>query len=143
MEILTYPNPVLRKKSQKVENFSDLKKFIKQFVFMMKKYDGIGLAAPQVGKAIQLVAVQTKDGAKIFINPQITKKSFKKEIAEEGCLSLPKIFKNVKRPYKITIKYQDEQGNKHTLTEQGLYARVLQHEIDHLQGILFIDKAIK
>jgi len=143
MKIITYPNEILRKKAQEIENFSEIKKIIPEFVKTMLENDGIGLAAPQVGKSIKLIAIQTKDGPKIFINPKITSKSLKKEIAEEGCLSLPKIFGNVKRAHKITIKFQDENGEKKKITAKGLYARVLQHETDHLDGILFIDKIIK
>ncbi len=143
MKIITYPNKILRKKAQEIEDFSAIKNFIPEFIKTMKENDGIGLAAPQVGRSIKLIAIQTKDGSKIFINPKITSKSFKKEIAEEGCLSLPKIFGKVKRSYKITVKFQNEKGLKQKLTATGLYARVLQHEIDHLLGILFIDKIIK
>lgn len=143
MKIIIHPNPILRKKTQPVENFSDVKKILPKFIKTMQENKGIGLAAPQVGKSIKLICIQTKDGPKVFINPKVTSKSLKKEIAEEGCLSLPKIFSNVKRSSKITIKFQDQDGNKHKLTAQGLYARVLQHEIDHLDGILFIDKIIK
>lgn len=143
MQIITYPNSILRKKSQLIEDFSDLKKFIPEFTKTMQEKEGIGLAAPQVGKSIRLITIQTKNGPKTFINPKITSKSFKKKIAEEGCLSLPKIFGKVKRSTKISVKFQDQDGNKHKLTAQGLYARVLQHEIDHLDGILFIDKIIK
>ena len=142
MEIIIHPNPILRKKAQKIENFSNLEKFIKKFILTMQKKDGIGLAAPQVRKSIQLIAVQTKNGIKTFINPKITKKSFKKEITEEGCLSIPNTFGKVKRSYKITVKFQNRNGQKQKLTAQGLYARVLQHEIDHLNGILFIDKLV-
>lgn len=143
MHIITYPNPILRQKTQSIENFSDIKKILPEFIKTMQENEGIGLAAPQIGKSIKLICIQTKNGPEIFINPKITSKSFKKEIAEEGCLSLPKIFGKVKRSSKITIKFQDQDGNKHKLTAQGLYARVLQHEIDHLDGILFIDKIIK
>lgn len=143
MQIITYPNPILRQKTQEIENFSNIQKIIPEFVKTMIDHDGIGLAAPQIGKSIKLIAIQTKDGPEIFINPKITSKSLKKEIAEEGCLSLPKIFGKVKRAYKITVRFQDEKGNKQKIVAKGLYARVLQHEIDHLDGILFIDKIIK
>ncbi len=143
MEIITHPNPILRQRAQKIENISDIEKIIPDFIKTMKEKKGIGLAAPQIGKSIQLIAIQTKDDAQIFINPKITWKSFKKEIAEEGCLSIPNTFGKVKRSYKITVKFQDQKGQKQKLITKGLYARVLQHEIDHLNGILFIDKIVK
>lgn len=143
MKIITYPNEILRKKAQEIDNFSDIQKIIPEFKKTMLEHDGIGLAAPQIGKSIKMIAIQTKEGPKIFINPKIISKSFKKEIAEEGCLSLPKIFGKVKRAYKVAVKFQNEKGIHYKITVKGLYARVLQHEIDHLDGILFIDKIIK
>lgn len=143
MQIVTYPNKILRKKSQLIENFSNLKKFIPEFIKTLQKNKGLGLSAPQVGKSWQIIAIDTKEGPQIFINPSIIKQSKETNIAEEGCLSLPKQFFNIKRSTKITVQYQDQNKNKNELTAKGLYARVLQHEIDHLNGILIIDKSIK
>jgi peptide deformylase len=103
--------------------------------------DGVGLAAPQVGQSIRLITVTTQDGAQAMFNPEITKRSLLKEWGEEGCLSVPNTFGDVKRYKKITCTFIDVQGQKRILPAKGLMARVIQHEIDHLDGILFIDKA--
>ncbi|MCX6796596.1 MAG: peptide deformylase, partial [Candidatus Falkowbacteria bacterium] len=135
----------LRKVSKIVDDrqFSsaEFKKFYRNLKFTMVKRDGVGLAAPQVGKNIRLFAMQTKDGPLIFINPKITKKSLTKEWSEEGCLSVPNTFGKVKRHKKITCLYQNDQGERKKIIANGLMAAVLQHENDHLDGILFIDKA--
>ena len=107
----------------------------------MLEKDGVGLAAPQTGKNIRLCVVNTKEGPICLINPEITKKSWKKEWAEEGCLSIPSIFGQVRRHKNITCKYIDKDKKIIKLDADGLLARVIQHEIDHLDGVLFIDKA--
>lgn len=107
----------------------------------MARSDGVGLAAPQIGQNIALAVINSKDGAFCLINPKIIKKSWARELGQEGCLSVPGIFGKVRRHKKITLIYLDREGKKIKLTAQGLMARVLQHEIDHLNGILFIDKA--
>jgi len=108
---------------------------------IMLGHDGVGLAAPQIGRNIRLIVVRYLDGDLVLINPKICKKSWLKEWDEEGCLSVPGIVGDVKRCKKITIKFLDENGKLRQLTGQGLLARVIQHEVDHLDGILFIDKA--
>jgi peptide deformylase len=107
----------------------------------MLEKDGVGLAAPQIGKNIRLIVINTQDGPIAVFNPRFLSKSFFKEWGEEGCLSVPDVFGEVKRHKKIVCEYTDETGIKATVSAQGLLARVLQHEIDHLDGILFIDKA--
>jgi peptide deformylase len=109
----------------------------------MKEKDGVGLAAPQVGQNIRLIAVNTKDGVACMINPKITKKSWAKEWSEEGCLSVPGVYGQVKRHKKINCVYLDKNGAKIKIQAEGLMAVVIQHETDHLDGILFIDKAKK
>lgn len=107
----------------------------------MLKTDGVGLAAPQIGKNIRLAVINSKDGVFCLINPKLTKKSWAHELAQEGCLSIPGVFGQVKRHKKISLIYYDGDGKKIKLTATGLMARVIQHEIDHLDGVLFIDKA--
>lgn len=107
----------------------------------MIKSDGVGLAAPQIGKNIRLIVINTKSGKIAMINPKIKSKSLLKEWKEEGCLSVPDTFGLVKRNKKVACAYYDLAGNKQKITGEGLLARVIQHEIDHLDGILFIDKA--
>jgi len=146
-KIITVPNPVLRKKSTELDFKTikprELNRLISGLIKTMLATDGAGLAAPQIGKNIRLAVINAKDGAFGIINPQITKKSFARELGQEGCLSVPGIFGQVKRHKKITLTYYNKEAKKIKLTAVGLMARVLQHEIDHLDGILFIDKATK
>jgi peptide deformylase len=109
----------------------------------MIQEDGIGIAAPQVGESIRLVIINQKDKPLIMINPRIITKSIRTEIAEEGCLSVPGVFGMVKRAKKIKATALDASGKQYVLKAEGLLARVIQHEVDHLNGILFIDKMIK
>ena len=95
----------------------------------------------QIGKNVRLAVINTKNGRIFLINPKITKKSLLKEWGEEGCLSVPGVFGQVKRHKKITCEYLDQKSVENAIKAEGLLARVIQHEIDHLDGILFIDKA--
>lgn len=143
LKIITYPNPILREKSQNVADVlnEEIQALIPEMIETMKAKDGVGLAAPQIGKNIRLVVIEHKDKTLTIINPQIIKKSLLKEWDEEGCLSLPHKYGQIKRHKNITIKYLDENGKKQILKANGLLARIIQHEIDHLDGILLIDKA--
>jgi len=143
LKILTNPHPLLRQRAKIVADPLDAKiqTLIPQMVELMKKNDGAGLAAPQVGQSVRLIVIGLKDNDLVLINPKISRKSFLKEWGEEGCLSVPHTFGEVKRCKKITVKYLDERGRQKKLIGQGLLARVIQHEVDHLNGILFIDKA--
>ena len=145
LKILINPNPILRKKSAEISKDDIGSKKFKELCLdmeeLMLENDGVGLAAPQIGKNIRLCVINTKEGQIGLINPKITKKSWKKEWGEEGCLSLPNIFGQVKRHGKITCKYLDKNGEEAKIDADGLLARVIQHETDHLDGILFIDKA--
>jgi len=149
LDIITYPNQNLRKKSVGLSsdeiNNEKFQEFIDNLSETMLKKDGAGLAAPQVNilKRVVVVNLDPSGNAKEFINPKILKKSFRKTIIEEGCLSVPNKFCNVKRPKKIKVKYQDRYGDWHKDKCDDYLSRVLQHEIDHLDGILFIDKIIK
>jgi len=145
LKIITHPNPFLRQKSLSVIDVFDeeIKKLIPQMIETMVKQDGVGLAAPQIGKSIQLIVIYFKESTLVIINPKIIKKSFSKVWGEEGCLSVPDKFGEVKRHKKITIIYTNENGHKQQLAAKDMLARVIQHEIDHLNGILFIDKARK
>jgi len=145
LKIYQYPDTVLRKNTQKITSFDNtLAQIVDDMVETMYDAPGVGLAAPQVGKSIRLIVVDTtedKEGEKehmVLINPEIVK-SEGKQIDEEGCLSVPELSANVKRCQKITVSYQDLQGKAHELSTEDRFAVVLQHEIDHLNGILFID----
>jgi len=145
LPILKTPSPLLRKKSEEIDlkkmNPKKLKELCADMTKTMKEKDGVGLAAPQVGENSRLIIITTKDGVKIMINPKITKKSWAKEWNEEGCLSVPGVYGKVKRNKKINCIYFDRKGHKTKIQAQGLLAFVIQHEIDHLNGVLFIDKA--
>lgn len=150
LSIITYPNPILRKKSIKVdEQKIKNKKFQKlclNMIKVMKEKNGKGLAAPQIGQNIRLIIINTEEEQIIMINPMIIKKSWTKEWGDEGCLSVldlsgKSIFGKVKRCKKINCEYIDKNGQKIKIKTKDLLARVIQHEVDHLDGILFIDKA--
>ena len=143
LKIITVPHPILRQKAKPIKDISsaEIQRLIPELTELMIKSDGLGIAAPQVAKSIRLIIVRYRDDNLTLINPKIVNKSILKEIDEEGCLSVPNVYGQVKRCKKITVKYQDPQGKMRSLTGQGLLARVIQHEADHLDGILFIDKA--
>lgn len=147
LNIITHPNEILRKKSTLIKKVdiskTEMKKLFDDMTLTMLEKDGVGLAAPQIGKNIRLAVINTKEGPLHIINPTIVKFSWAKEWSEEGCLSVPGVFGQVKRSKKITCEYLDKDGNFQTREVAGLMARVFQHEIDHLDGILFIDKAKK
>lgn len=145
LDIVIHPNKILRNKSINIDikNLGS-KKFKELYLDMeriMLEKDGVGLAAPQVGKNIRLCVINTKQGILKMVNPLIIKKSWAKEWSEEGCLSIPNIFGKVRRHKKITCRFYDENKKIINLTVDSLMARVIQHEIDHLDGILFVDKA--
>jgi len=144
LPILTYPDPILRKPTEPVKFplSKEIIKLTKDMVDTVHKADGIGLAAPQVGKSVKLIIINLeKNGVPIMAlyNPKIIKRSFKKTEIEEGCLSIPKVFGLVKRPKKVTIEAQNQNGEKIQISDDGWIARVAQHEIDHTNGILIID----
>ncbi len=164
LRIVHYNEPVLRRKGVKIEVFeAALATLAAQMVETMHEAAGIGLAAQQVGRAIQLCVVDLReaeaeftwelDGARppleLFMpmtiaNPVVTVAPPSAEtVYEEGCLSFPKIRGDVERPDRIMVKFQDQQGVPHTLTCDGLLARCIQHEVDHLNGVLFIDRMTK
>ena len=142
--ILTFPDPTLRKKSRKISEFNEtLQLLITDMTETMYDAPGVGLAAPQIGESIQLIVVnasQEEDGRDtlVMINPEITAKEGS-QVDEEGCLSVLELTATVKRNQKITVSYQDVTGENLELTAEDRFAIILQHEIDHLHGILFID----
>lgn len=148
LNILTYPNEILKKKSTEISPTEmkdwQLQIFIDQMIELMEKAKGVGLAAPQVGKNIRLIIATKNDGEVLaFLNPEITKKSWIKIKSEEGCLSVPGKMGLVKRHKWVEVKALDRLGKEIKIRATELFAIVLQHEIDHLDGILFIDRAEK
>ena len=147
LAILAEPNPLLRRKGRDL-TLEDLqtpkmKMFIADMIKTMYEADGVGLAATQVGESINLAVIAAKDGEIILVNPKITKYGWSKEKGEEGCLSVPKVWGMVKRSKKVAVSVMDMNGNPRNFEAEGFFARVVQHEVDHLNGILFIDKASK
>lgn len=143
LNIITHPDPRLRKMSTEVDvkdlNSKELKKLIADMKRTMIEKDGVGLAAPQIGQNIRLITINTDQGPICMINPKITKRSWAKETQEEGCLSLPDVFHKISRHKKVCCKFITELNKQGIVEAEGLIARGLQHEIDHLDGILFID----
>ena len=136
---------MLRKKSEPVKDpkAPEIQKLVADMILTMKAANGIGLAAPQIGRSLRLFTVNIEGKIYVFINPEIKDISSEKVPFEEGCLSVQKTWGPVVRPKKLTIKALDENGKPVKIRAKGLLARVVQHEMDHLNGTLFIDKADK
>jgi len=146
LPIITYPNSLLTKKAEKIKNAKDPE--IKDLIFDMLETlknaeNGMGLAAPQVGKTVRLCIIRFQGKNYILINPKIKSKSLGKEILEEGCLSFPGRYVPVKRHKKVKVEAEDRHGNKIIIKAEGILARALQHEIDHLDGVLLIERTDK
>ena len=145
LKILTEPNKILREKSSKVENVDEnTQKLMNDMLETMYAAPGIGLAAIQVGipKRVIVLDIEQKEGKKnpiFLVNPEIVEKSENNSIYEEGCLSVPGQFAEIARPDKCYLKYLDYYGEKKEIKAEGMLATCIQHEIDHLEGILFID----
>lgn len=152
LPIYTYGQPVLRKEAEEITaEYPDLKQLIADMWDTLAQSEGIGLAAPQIGKAIRLVLIdldplaedmpEYKDFKKVYINAQIVEyDDTEKDSSQEGCLSLPAIHETVVRPTRIRVEYDDEEFNHHDEWVDGYLARVMQHEFDHLDGKMFIDR---
>lgn len=142
LEILTIPDPKLKTKAEKVTQFdADLHRLTEDMFETMYDAPGIGLAATQVDVHQRVVVMdisENHDEPRVFINPEITEKDGI-QTYEEGCLSVPGIYAKVKRANQITVSFQDVNGETHELTADGLLAVCIQHEIDHLDGIVFLD----
>ncbi|MGD9739230.1 MAG: peptide deformylase [Bauldia sp.] len=155
LEIISIPDPILRKKSAPIERIDDdLKRLMEQMLATMYDAPGIGLAAVQVGVPRRLVTLdvvnkETAEGEVsvkdplFLINPEILWKSDERGIYEEGCLSIPEYYAEVERPAKIRFAYTDKDGKRQEREAEGLLAVCVQHEVDHLDGKLFIDHISK
>lgn len=142
LEIQKAGSPVLKKTCEPVKRIDGkLRSFLDDMAETMYKFDGIGLAAPQVGRPIRAVVIDVGDGRLLeLINPVITAREGTC-VDSEGCLSVPGIFGDVERSEKVTVEYTTRYGKRRTLQADQLLARCVQHELDHLDGILFIDVA--
>ena len=148
-DILIIPDKRLRLKSEPVEKIDrSVRSLVSDMFETMYEAPGIGLAAIQIGVPQRVVTMDLakKDEPKapqVFINPEVTWKSNEKGVTEEGCLSIPEYYEEVERPTAIKVKYVDLDGKSHELEASGLFAICLQHEIDHTNGVLFIDHISK
>jgi peptide deformylase len=151
LPVVAYGHPTLRKVTEEIEkDYPELEKFIEDMFETMYASDGIGLAAPQVNRSIRLFIVdgtpyadkmpELADFKKVFINPYILEESGKNKTMDEGCLSIPNIREDVTRQSDLVIEYYDENWELKEESYTGFAARVIQHEYDHLEGILFTDK---
>ena len=152
LPIYTYGQPVLRKVAEDIDSsYPDLPQLIQDMYDTLERSEGIGLAAPQVGLSIRLVVInldvisedypEYKGYIRTFINPHIIEMDeTETDVMEEGCLSLPGIHEKVKRPTRIHVRWEDAERNEHDEWIEGYLARVMQHEFDHLDGKMFIDR---
>lgn len=158
LPIVAYGDPVLKKRAKDIpKDYENLNELIDNMWESMYKASGVGLAAPQIGKSIRLFVVdpspfaeeediteeeaeQLKRAKRAYINPIILEREGEEWAFTEGCLSIPDIREDIFRPEEITIEYYDQDFKKHTDTFDGLAARIIQHEYDHIEGILFTDK---
>lgn len=150
-KILTEPDPILRQISKPVESVTDEhRQLMDDMLETMYDAPGIGLAAIQIGEPLRIIVIDIADhendepkDPRYFVNPEIIEKSDATKPYKEGCLSVPEIYDIIERPSEITVNYLDYHGNPQTLHADDLLAVCLQHEIDHLDGTLFIDKLSK
>ena len=146
MEIVKYPDPILRRGGQPIEEFDQkLADTAQKMLEAMYVYGGVGLAAPQVGLELSLLVLNPsgdrddREGELALVNPKVTARKGL-EWGDEGCLSFPGIYAEVERHAAITVTYQDLDGKEQTLEATDFLARVILHELDHLEGVLFIDR---
>ena len=142
-EIIKYPDPVLRKKSESVREIDEeVKQLIEDMTETMYASRGIGLAAVQIGVLKRVIVVNVGDALICMVNPEIVESEGKSQM-EEGCLCLPGVMVDIERKEKIKVKGLNDKGEKIVIDAEGLLARALQHEIDHIYGVLIIDKVSK
>jgi peptide deformylase len=149
-EIVTLPAPVLRRKARKVSEFGpELNKLLDDMIDTMRDAPGVGLAAPQINVPLRVMVVEYGEDEdenvppKLYqvINPEITRFGDEKEVGTEGCLSVPGYVGDVERPLEITLKGQNRLGKPIRIKAKGWLARIFQHELDHLDGVVFVDRA--
>ncbi|MBU4532615.1 MAG: peptide deformylase [Eubacteriales bacterium] len=142
-QVVTYPDPVLREKAKEITKITpSINRLIENMADTMYASGGIGLAAPQIGVSKRAVVVDLGDGLMVLINPEITKAEGR-ERGKEGCLSFPDMWGEVDRALSVKVRAFNLKGEEIFISAEGFLARALQHEIDHLDGIVFIDRAVK
>ena len=145
LAILVAPHPSLKRRTLPVrgDQFAEVRALVPRMFEAMYRAPGIGLAAPQVGSALRFAVVDLMPDDKrapiVLVNPEVVAVSEELSTREEGCLSLPGMYADVTRSARVTVRYQDENGVRHELEADGLLAACLQHELDHLDGVLFVD----
>lgn len=143
--IVYYGDPVLREEAEEIQQVDrETKDLVSDMIAALKDAGGLGLAAPQVGVPrrifiIDLTSIDLTESIKVFINPKIIYTSEEEVVLEEGCLSFPGIFQRIQRPEVVRVRATDLEGKEFTLEASGMLARAIQHENDHLNGVLFID----
>lgn len=138
--IRTYPDPILRRPSRRA--VPGAPETLEAIAALREAFDpetALGLAANQIGYAVRVAIVRLGDEARVILNPEVVERSPELEVDSEGCLSLPGVEADVPRPVRVTVRAQDEEGREIYLEAEGLEARLLLHEIDHLDGLLYID----
>ncbi len=142
MDIYTIGADVLRGNAAPVDSFDDeFAALIERMFVTMKQGKGVGLAAPQVGIPRRFFVMQIDgDKQRVFVNPEIVETSMELDSFEEGCLSIPGVYADLDRPAEIRVQAWNERGRRFTLGADGFLARVIQHELDHLNGVLFVDR---
>jgi peptide deformylase len=149
LPIVAYGDPVLKKRAEEIsKKYPALKEIIENMYETMYESNGVGLAAPQIGLSIRIFIVdgapfedeEVKDFKQVFINPLMVEETGEKWKFNEGCLSIPGIREDIERKKELILNYYDENWKQHTDTFHGLAARIIQHEYDHLEGILFTDR---
>lgn len=140
LRIRTLPDPVLRQKAKKVANIDgSIQKLIDDMIDTMRAVHGVGLAAPQIGMSLRIAVIEIPEGQVItLINPEIVKRQGER-VVEEACLSVPGYYGEIKRSEVVKVKAQDRQGKQFRLKGEELLAQALEHETDHLNGILYVD----
>ncbi len=147
LPIVHEPNAVLRARAKEINlskcDLKELRALTEDMVLTMKKAPGVGLAAPQIGRSIRLIVVERTPAPLVLINPEIFGHSLRKQTLEEGCLSVPGKYGMIKRWREVKVRAQTLDGSIFEINAKGFLAEIFQHEIDHLNGPLYIDKAIK
>lgn len=142
-EIRCYPDPVLRRKAKRVPSVDHgIQELIDDMIETMHRAYGVGLSAPQVGVSLRIVVIQMpEEELVVLINPEVVKRSGEREI-EEGCLSIPGYRGNVKRSLSVTVKARNREGKEFRIKRDEMLGQALEHELDHLNGILYIDRLV-
>jgi peptide deformylase len=141
LEVKTFGNPVLKTRAARVKEFDEaLLRLTEEMLVTMREREGVGLAANQVGRLRRVLVAGIEKDEYVLINPVIEARSDETEVLPEGCLSIPGILVDVERPVAVTVSGQDEAGEEIRFEAEGLLARVFQHEIDHLDGVLILDR---